>query len=110
MNLTSTPILVLTVPAVTEDIAENQLVGFDGAPCGADEAVQGVACTDAKVGQDVSVITLGVVEMVAANPIATGDKVYSDIDGNVTSTGTNHPFGHALTGGGNGDVVEILIR
>lgn len=110
MSLTNTPILVLSVPAVTEDIAQNQLVGFDGAPCGAEEQVQGVACTDAKVGQDVSVIALGVVEMFAANPIATGDKVYSDADGNVTSTGKKHPFGDALTGGGAGDVVEILIR
>lgn len=110
MNTANIEVLVLTVPSVTEQIGENQLVGFDGAPCGADEPVQGVACFDADVGQDIAVITLGVVEMVAANAIATGDKVYSDIDGNVTSTGTSHPFGHALTGGGEGDVVAILIR
>lgn len=110
MNAANIEVLVLTVPSVTEQIAENQLVGFDGAPCGADEPVQGVACFDANVGEDVAVIALGVVELVAAAPIATGDKVYSDIDGNVTSTGANHPFGHALTGGGAGDVVAILIR
>jgi len=36
MNAANIEVLVLTVPSVTEQIAENQLVGFDGAPCGAD--------------------------------------------------------------------------
>ena len=110
MNPANIEVLVLTVPSVTEHIVENQLVGFDGAPCGADEAVQGVACHGATVGQDITIITIGVVEMIAANAIATGDKVYSDSEGNVTSIGTHHPFGHALTGGGVGDVVAILMR
>lgn len=103
-------ILTLTVPSVVERIGANQLVGFDGAPSGADEPVQGVAQFNADIGQDLAVTSLGVVELIAASAIATGDKVYSNANGAVTATGEHHPFGHAIRGGGVGDIVAILIR
>lgn len=103
-------ILVLTIPSVTEDVEANQLVGFDGGPCGQDTPIKGVAKFAAEVGEPLAVITLGIVELVAANAIASGDKVYSDENANITSTGTNHPLGYAVTGGGAGDIVAILIK
>lgn len=47
---------------------------------------------------------------VTTKRISSSFKVYSDINGNVTSIGINNPFGYAITGGGEGDIIAILIR
>jgi len=103
--------LVFTVPAVTAAVTANQLLGFDDAPCGADEAVQGVAKTDAVTGDPVAVIGIGIVELEAATAIAKGAKVYSDANGKATSVGANNSFGTATrAAAAPGDIVTVLIR
>lgn len=110
MNPANIELLTLTVSSVTEQVTANQLVAFDGGPCGADEPVMGIAHHNAATGKPLAVVSLGVCELIAATAIATGDAVYSDTDGSVTAVGENNSFGRAITGGAQGDIIAILIR
>lgn len=103
--------LVFTVPRVAAAITANQFVAFDDTPAGADEPVQGVAKTDAAIGDALAVIGLGIVEMKAATAIGKGAKVYSDANGQPTAVGANNPVGRALKAAVNiGDTVTILFK
>ncbi len=110
MTPSNIEVLVLTIPAMAEAIIANQLVGFDAGPTGADDKVLGVAKHDAAVGEPVTAIAIGVVELVATVPLAAGDTVYSDADGNPTDVGADNHFGVVLTGGNAGDTVAIQLK
>ena len=103
--------LKVTIVA-TAAIAERHLVGFDGAPTGANGKVYGVAANDASIGDAVAITALGLVDLVAGGAIAAGDSVVSDADGKpVTQGAGTNPFGVAVTAAANpGDTVRVLIR
>ena len=102
--------LVYSVVAAAA-LEADQLVGFDDAPAGADEPVQGVVKTDTAAGDAGALIALGIVELEAATPIAKGAPVYSDADGKATAAGANNPFGRAIRAASNaGDIVAVHIR
>lgn len=103
-------VLVVTVMAMAEAAEANQLIGFDAGPTMADEAVLGVAKCAANVGDPLAVITMGVVEMVAAANLAAGDPVYSDANGQPTGVGATMPFGRVIKGGASGDVIAIHLK
>ncbi len=109
MNPANIEILVITISSLAEGVLANQLVGFDGGAAGAGEAVLGVAKFDANVGEPLSVVAIGVVELKPAGNIAAGDRVYSNLDGAVTADGQGNSFGVAITGGGPADLVAIRI-
>ena len=111
MLLATTNTLTDTVVAAAP-IAERQLVAFDDAPAGADEAVKGVAANDAATGEAVAVTLIGIVDLVAGGAIAKGAKVVSDANGAPVTIGAGvNPFGTALTAAAQaGDRVRILIR
>ncbi len=101
------------------DITKGQVVELTGdetvAPTGgASSKVIGVALIDAKAGENVTVITEGVVEVIAAGIIAAGDKVQSAAGGKVAKVtlGTDPDYniiGIALTSA-SADGDKILVK
>ncbi len=103
-------ILTLTIAALAEPVQIGQLVGYDGGPAGVGEPVLGLAKYSANAGRPLAVITQGLVEMKAAVPIAAGDLIYPDANGNPTTVGDTNPCGIAFQGGGAGDFVAVLLK
>ena len=69
----------------------------------------GVAMSDAKTGESVTVSLDSVQRPVAAGAITAGAKVYT-ADGKVSATGTTNPIGIALTTVADGAQVEVKVR
>ena len=117
--------LTITVVA-TAAVASKQLVGFDGAPAGAGEAVLGVAQTDAAVGDAFAVDVIGVFDLVSGAAVPAGSAVQSDAnskpivrpepeeddtDDQKAAKAALVQVGTALTAATNpGDLVKILIK
>ena len=102
--------LTITVVA-TAAVASKQLVGFDGAPAGAGEAVLGVAQTDAAVGDAFAVDVIGVFDLVSGAAVPAGSAVQSDANGKPIIKADGTRIGTALTAAANpGDLVKILIK
>ena len=110
--------LTITVVA-TAAVASKQLVGFDGAPAGAGEAVLGVAQTDAAVGDAFAVDVIGVFDLVSGAAVPAGSAVQSDANGKPIvrpepeedADPVPVQVGTALTAAINpGDLVKILIK
>lgn len=104
---------VLTRSA-SADVVGGQLVDVSGsktvAPAAADSAaVLGVALSDAKTGQAVSVSLGGVQRPVADGEITAGVKVFSAVAGKVSAKGTSNPIGIALETATSGAQVEIQM-
>ncbi len=79
------------------------------AMAGADSAkVLGVAMSDAKSGQSVTVSFDGVQRPLASGAITAGAKVYTGANGVATATGTNNPVGIALNTVADGAQVDVL--
>ena len=100
--------------SASADVAGGQLVYVSGsktvAPAAADSAaVLGVALSDAKTGQAVSVSLGGVQRPVADGDITAGVKVFSAAAGKVSATGTNNPIGIALETAASGAQVEVQM-
>ena len=70
----------------------------------------GIAMSDAKSGEAVTVSLDSVHRPVAAGAITAGVKVYTAADGKVTATGTTNPIGIALTSVADGAQVEVKVR
>lgn len=109
--LGETPVLTTSVIA-TADIAEDQLVGFDGAPAGNDGLVYGKARAAARVGEAVTLTVIGLIDLIAPAAIATGSLVASDVNGApkqaVNAVGA---FAHCVKGAAApGERVTLLIR
>lgn len=110
MTPSNIEILTLTVAKLTEPVTIGQLVGFEGAPAGVDEPVLGIAKYSADAGRPLAVVSQGLVEMKASVPIAAGDLVYPDANGNPTNVGTENPCGIAFQGGAAGDLIAVLLK
>lgn len=70
----------------------------------------GVAMSDAKTGESVTVSLDSIQRPVAAGAITAGAKVYTAADGKVSATGTTNPIGIALTAVADGAQVEVKVR
>lgn len=119
----SIPVLTYSIIAAAA-IKANQLVGWDNAPAGADEPVQGVAQSDAAEGEAVTLTVIGLVDLTAGDAIDEGDALISDVDGLPTPALTaapadgqapavaasTNPFARALNGATPGGRVTALIR
>ncbi len=104
------------------DITAGQVVELSGdgtvVPAGdGSTKVIGVALIDAKAGEKVTVVTEGVVEVVASGAISAGDKVQSATGGKVakwtaSSAGDSAKIiGTALTSASaDGDKVKVLMK
>ncbi len=79
---------------------------------GVSKAVIGVAAHDAADTEKVLVLVGGVVKVTAGGTIAAGGLVTSAADGEVAAiaSGTfDQMIGRALTGGGDGDTIEVRL-
>ena len=105
-------ISALTITTVaTAEVASKQLIGLDGAPADAGEAVLGVAQTDAANGEAFAVDVIGVFDLVSGAAIPAGSAIQSDANGKPIVKADGIRIGTALTAAANpGDLVKILIR
>ncbi len=100
---------------VSADVIGGRVVEVSGsktvAHTGADSAKHvGVAMSDAKSGQPVSVSLDVVQRPVASGAIAAGVKVYTAANGFVSATGTTNPIGIALETVADGAQVEVQMN
>lgn len=103
--------VLTTTEVVTAAVNEKQLVGYDGAPAGADAPVMMMAHTDQDADCAVGGTLIGLEDMIAGGPIAKGDQVISDADGKPVTIGAGlNPFGRAMTAAAVGERVSILIN
>lgn len=97
------------------DVIGGRLVVVSGsktvAHAGADAApVLGVAMSDAKSGQPVTVSLNGVQRPFASGAITAAAKVYTAANGFVSATGTTNPIGIALETVADGAQVEVQMN
>ncbi len=110
MFKSTVPILTSTIIAAAA-IAEDQLIGFDNQPAAADAPVKGIAHNDAATGEAVSILHIGLRDLVAAGAISSGDLVKSDANGNpITHGGVGASFARALDDAAQGDRIQLLIN
>lgn len=109
--LLSTMVKLSFTAIATADIKALQLVGFNGAPTGAGDAVYGVAATDAKAGDEFTVNIITIQDFIAPAAISKGSAVQSNADGAPVVEAGGATFGVALTAADNpGDLVSILVK
>lgn len=101
--------LVMTRIA-TGPVAQRKFVTFADAQAGLDAPVLGVSKMDAAQGDALPVTVLGAVDMAAGGPIAKGDQVVSDANGDPIVKGANtNVAGRALNAAALGERVTILL-
>lgn len=92
------------------DIPKYRFVGFTGGLCAADAKALGVSEVDTKQGQYCPVIVYGIALVEAAGAISVGAKVYSNVSGKATATGTNNPNGYAMDAAtADGDIIRVVL-
>lgn len=101
--------LVMTRIA-TGPVAQNKFVTFADAQAVLNDAILGISKMDAVAGDSLPVTILGGVDMTAGGPIAKGDQVVSDANGNPITKGANTSVaGRALNAAAAGERVFILL-
>lgn len=108
MSATKIPILTLSI-AATAVIAENQAVGYDGAVAGAGEAIFGLATGPGESGEMIAADVLGTSLAIAGDTVTVGAALEVGATGRLVPEDSGTPVARALSGGGNGDVIEVLL-
>ncbi|PZU89110.1 MAG: DUF2190 domain-containing protein [Chelatococcus sp.] len=91
-------------------VAQNKFVTFADAQAVLNDPVLGVSKLDATAGDALPVTVLGGVDMTAGGPIAKGDQVVSDANGNPIAKGANtNVAGRALNAAAANERVFILL-
>lgn len=90
-------------------ITAGQLVSPSGKPASKADSVLGVAISDAEEGSAFPLLAVGIAELVAGATVNVGDKLSADDNGRPI-VATADSFGIALSNGGVGSTVTVLIR
>lgn len=108
MPATKIPILTLSILA-TAVIAERQAIGHDGAVAGAGEEIFGLATSDAASGEMVAADVLGTGIGTAGATVEAGEALEVGATGQLIPLAAGTQVGRALTGGGAGAAIEVLL-
>lgn len=108
MSPTNIPILTLSI-AATAAITEFRAIGYDGGVAAAGAAMFGLAQTDAAIGEQVATDVLGTSIGTAGAVVAFGDELQVGTDGKLIPLAAGTKVGRALSGGGDGNRIEVLL-
>jgi hypothetical protein len=108
MSATKIPILTLSIVAAGA-ITERQAIGHDGDVAGAGEAIFGLATSDAASGEQVAVDVLGTGIGTAGATVTAGQALEVGTSGQLIPLDAGIQVGRALTGGGAGAAIEVLL-
>lgn len=108
MSATKIPILTLSILAAAA-IAVRQAVGYDGEPAAAGEAMFGLATSDAETGDMLAADVLGTGIALAGANVTVGQPLQVGSAGRLIPVASGTQVARALTAGGNGDAIEVLL-
>lgn len=109
MPASKIPLLTLTVVAAAA-LSEHQAVGYDGDVATAAGAMQGLATTDAALGDPVAVDVLGTSVAIAGAAVAVGAALEVGAGGKLVTKAAGVTVARALqAAAADGDLFEVML-